>query len=107
MCKGFSKILQQSWLFYLGWFLWLGAYSQLLGAKTIMREIIFLDPQLMYWVATIGTCFILAMIALQFIFWVKSNFNKNTPSQKQIKDVTLEELKEIIQKVLIESKNKE
>ena len=91
MCNKLSTIVQFSWLPYLGWLLWIGAYSQLLGATAKMRDIVLFDPQLMYWIATIGAYFIVAMICIQIVYriisWLKKDSHSESSTEKAIQAI--------------------
>jgi len=75
MCKKLATIFRQSWVGLLGWVLWLGAYSQTVGAKSELRGLLHMNPQTMYWIATIAAMVvglvIIAQLIVGFVRWWK------------------------------------
>ena len=98
MRKNIKKLIQWDWLLILGWFLWLGAYAHELGAEQQMREIVLINPQLLYWVATIGTYFIGSMIVIQLVYRVTKLVKRKPPTEKTIDEI-IESMEEQIERL--------
>jgi hypothetical protein len=92
-----KSLLKHNWLPYLTLLLWLGAYSQLVGAKPMMRGVFGITPQVLYWMATIGALLILAgmtaKLFYQVVLWVK---NKDK-AQRTVDEIN-KEIREYFQK---------